>query len=713
MKLRTPLSRALAVLCAVLAAPAAADERLAAATLDRIEVRAARLQAVPAFDLPASISVIDLDGSAAQPGVSVSEALSGVPGLAARERQNFAQDTQLSIRGFGARSSFGVRGLRLYADGIPATMPDGQGQVSHFSLAGGERIEVLRGPFSALHGNSSGGVVLIESAEGEAPARGHLQASLGRDDSRVLSASVRGAGAAFGYALAASRFDTDGWREHGAARRSSFNAKLHADLSGGGRVQLVANHFDAPDAQDPLGLSWAQVQENPRQATSVATVFSTRKSARQDQLGLRYEQPFGNGHALEATAYGGRRDIEQVLSVPVAAQANPLHSGGVIDLDNDYGGLDLRWRWRGSLAGRTLEVAAGANADRQRQHRRGFENFVGSSLGVRGALRRDERNRVDNVDQYAQAWWQFAERWSLLAGARHSQLRFRSADHYVTAANPDDSGRVDYSDTTPVLGLVFAPREHWRLYASAGRGFETPTFNELGYRADGGAGLAFDLVPATSRNLELGAKWRSRAGASVEAALFRADTDDELAVARNVGGRSSYRNAGRARRAGAELSAQLPLGEAWSLALAWTWLDAQFRDSFPICTGAGCTDPSVLVPAGARIPGTARQQGFVRLQWQPRDWSFALEASGSDAIVVNDIGSERAPGHVVASIEAARSWRLTQGTLRAFARVDNLFDRGWIGSVIVNEGNGRYYEPGPGRGLLLGLRWQWQAPGNR
>ena len=698
-----------ALLLAILAPPAIADDALDAITLDRVEVTSARLRQVPAFDVPASINVINLDGSAVGAGVNVSEALGSIPGLSARDRQNHAQDTQLSIRGFGARSTFGVRGLRLYADGIPATMPDGQGQVSHFSLAGADRIEVLRGPFSALHGNSSGGVIQIHSADGEAPVHGHMQASAGRDDSYAASASLRGAGDRFGYALAAGLFDTAGWRDHSAARRESFNAKLHAVLPGDGRVQLVANHFDAPDAQDPLGLTWAQVQADPRQATSVAYQFNTRKSVRQDQFGLRLEQPFGNGHVLEALAYAGQRQVEQYLALPIPAQANPLNSGGVVDLDNDYAGADLRWSWRGSLAGRAFELTAGTNADRQRQHRRGYANFVGSTLGVRGVARRDERNRVDNVDQYAQAWWQFAERWSLLAGARHSTVRFRSVDHYVTATNPDDSGRVEYSETTPVVGLTFAPHDHWRLYLSAGRGFETPTFNELGYRADGGAGLAFNLVPAISRNVELGAKWRSAGGARIEAALFRADTDDELAVARNVGGRSSFRNVGRARREGAEVSALLPLSAQWQLEFAWTWLDAHFRDSFPICTAAGCTNPSVLVPAGTDIPGTARQQVSARVQWQPRDWTFAFEATGADSISVNDTGSERAPGYAIAHLEAARTWRLRQGSLRAFARVDNLLDHAYIGSVIVNEGNGRYYEPAPGRGWLVGLRWNWSG----
>ncbi len=680
-----------------------------AITLDRVRVVSTRLRQVPAFDTPASVSTVEIDGRSASAGVNVSDLLHGVPGLLARDRQNHAQDTQLSLRGFGARSSFGVRGVRLYADGIPATMPDGQGQVSHFALAGAARIEVLRGPFSALYGNSSGGVMQVFSADGEAPTQGHVQASLGRDDSRSLGASLRGANGAFGYALAGNVFDTDGWREHGAAQRRSLNAKLHYDLPGAGRVQLVANHFNAPDAQDPLGLTWAQVRENPRQATPVAMQFDTRKSVAQDQAGLVYEQPLDGGHALRAMAYAGHRAVEQFLPLPVAAQANPLNAGGAIDLDVDYGGADLRWSWRGELAGREFEFTTGASFDRQDQHRRGYENFNGGLPGVRGALRRDERNRTDDFDQYAQAWWRFAPRWSLLAGARHSQVRFAARDAYVTANNPDDSGRVEYARTTPVAGLAFAPSDDLRFYLSAGRGFETPTFNELGYRADGGAGLAYDLKPAVSRNLELGGKWRNGRGASLDAALFRADTDAELAVARNVGGRSSYRNVGRARRDGFELAAALPLGERWRFDLAYTRLDARFRDGFPVCSASGCTNPSVQVAAGARIPGTARQQLDARLRWQAGDREAALDATGVGSVVANDPGDARAPGYLLLGAEFAREWRFGAQSLRGFARIDNLLDKAYVGSVIVNEGNGRFYEPGPGRGLLLGLRWRWAA----
>ncbi|MEN1973257.1 TonB-dependent receptor [Luteimonas sp. MJ204] len=685
-------------------APGAAAD---STTLDAIVVEATRLRSVPAFDTPASTATINLAGDISGANADVADALRGIPGLLARDRQNLAQDTQLSIRGFGSRATFGVRGLRLYADGIPASMPDGQGQLSHFSLAGAERIEVLRGPYSALHGNSSGGVVSIHSADGQPGDPWSLRATVGSDGTWTAAARLLGGNDVVGYNFAVSRLDTDGWRDHSAARRDVANLKLGFDLGKRRRLSLVLNHVDIPEARDPLGLNAAQVRENPRQAVANAHIYDTRKSVRQSQAGAVYEHGFGEAHALRVSAWGGDRKVTQVLPIPPAPQGNPLHSGGVINLDNRYAGYDARWTWSGSLAERPLEFALGVNGERQRQQRRGFENFVGDALGVRGALRRDERNRVDANDVYAQAWWQFAPRWSLLLGARRSEVEFTSRDRYVAAGNPDDSGRVEFSETSPVAGITFAPWEHLRVYASAGRGFETPTFNELSYRADGGAGLAFDLQPAVSDNYEFGMKWRMPAGGQLEAALFRADTDDEIAVARNVSGRSSYRNAGGARRQGVELSWLQPLGEAWDLRLAATQLDAEFRGC------GGSTTPDTCIGAGGtgdsnrRIPGVPERQAFARLQWNGGPWRAALEGEAIGNVAVNDAGTESASGYGLLHVEASRSWNTATGPLRLFARIDNLLDRDHIGSVIVNEGNGRFYEPGADRTWLLGLEWQF------
>jgi len=673
------------------------DQPPEVARLPTVQVQAARVQQVDDADLPASISTVWLDDDANGTLAQAAEALGGIPGVVARDRQNYAQDTQLSIRGFGARSTFGVRGVRVLVDGVPATMPDGQGQLSHASLLSAQRVDVLRGPFSALYGNSSGGVVQVWSAEGAAGDPWRLRLDTGSDNTLSAGAQLRGQQGPIRYNVAANHFSTDGWRDHSAARRESVNARLGTDV-GGGQLDLVLNYFDSPNAQDPLGLSRAQVNADPRQATAVAEQYNTRKSVRQAQAGLVFTRTDG-AHTWRAMGYAGQRSVEQYLAIPPTPQANPLHAGGVIDLDGDYGGVDARWSWRGQWAGRPLDLVIGANADRQAQDRRGYENFVGNQLGIKGRLRRDQADRVENVDQFAQAWWQWAPRWSLLLGVRHSTVRFRSNDHYITATNPDDSGSRRYDATTPVAGVVFRATDAWRLYASAGRGFETPTFNELGYRADGQAGLALDLSAARSRNLEVGSKWHAQSGARLEAALFRADTDDELAVASNSGGRATYRNIGRTRRQGLEASYVQPLGAQVDLALAYTYLEATVRDPY-VLSGA-------IVAAGSRLPGVPEQQWNARLQYRPGAWQWAAEVVASGDTVVNDLATEKAAGYALLNLEAARRWQLAQGTLRAFARLDNVLDQRYIGSVIVNDGNQRYFEPGPDRRVSVGLQWQW------
>ena len=661
-----------------------------------------------AFDVPASIDAVAIDDVVDVFGVNPSDYLAGIPGLLARDRQNYAQDEQISIRGFGARATFGVRGVRLYTDGIPATMPDGQGQVSHFSLDSAARIEVLRGPFSALYGNSSGGVIQLFGADGSVPPEVSLDLVGGSWGSARASANARGVAGDVDYNLDLTHFQTDGWRDHSAAKRESGNAKLAWKIGDGGKLTVLANTLALPNADDPLGLTHAQFDADPRSVAAVATQFDTRKSVHQNQGGAIFEQDLGGGHALRVLGYYGRREVEQYLAIPVATQANPKHSGGVVDLDSGYGGSDARWTWKGELAGRAFELAAGLSWDRQAQHRRGYENFVDDLLGVRGALRRDEDDSVRDFDQYAQATWQFADRWSLVAGVRHSDVAFDARDHYLTAGNPDDSGRVDYGATTPVAGLLWRAAHGVNVYASYGRGFETPTFNELGYRADGGAGLAFDLDPARSRNAELGVKLRPSTSIDASVALFRADTRDELAVATSAGGRTTYQNIGKARRDGAEAALAWRVDDGWTVQLAWTWLDATFRSAFLTCAGTPCTTPDTPVAAGARIPGIPRSDLHAGLRWgADRGWHVGAAADYVGAVVVNDLGSDRAPAYVVAAADVGYAFELDAGRLDAFARVDNLFDRRYAGSVIVNDANGRYFEPAPGRAFMLGVKWTW------
>ena len=642
----------------------------------------------PSLQVPASVDRIQADEiREGRLQVNLSESLGRVPGIVVQNRQNYAQDLQISSRGFGARSTFGVRGIRLIADGIPATMPDGQGQAATFSLGSAERIEVLRGPFSSLYGNASGGVIAIETRDGPATPSGEAEFSVGSYDTWRGGLRFGGQWGPLNAIGELSRFETDGYRDHGAARRDHLNAKLRYRVSPDTSLTLVANSLRQPDTEDPLGLTRAQFDADPRQAVANAFVFNTRKTVNQDQLGTTLSQRVGRGR-VEATLYGGERFVEQFLAIPLFVQSAPTHSGGVVNLDRAYGGGALRYS---SDIG-AVRLSVGVEHERMDERRRGFIN----NDGVAGELKRDEDNEVTSTDVYAQAEWRFTERWSLHGGARHSRVRFGSDDHFITADNPDDSGERSYRATTPVAGVLFRMNPRTSLYANVGRGFETPTFVELAYRSGGLTGLNLDLDASRSRHAELGAKAIVGSVLRVNAALFDVATRNEIVVEQNTGGRATFKNAGHTDRNGIEVGAETLFGGAFEARLAYTWLKAVFRESF--------TTGPVAVPAGSLLPGVPRSQLYGELRYRRAGFYAHLEGMRRSRVAVNDQNSEFADGFSVFNAVAGLAqeggrWRLTE-----FVRIDNFTDRNYAGSVIVNDGNGRYYEPSPRRNMTVGIQ---------
>ncbi|HBR2723422.1 TPA: TonB-dependent receptor PqqU [Klebsiella pneumoniae] len=687
-----------ALLLPLIAAAQAADEQTMVVT--------AAPTTVSELDTPAAVSVVNGDEMRqAAPRVNLSESLGAVPGLQVQNRQNYAQDLQLSIRGFGSRSTYGVRGLRIYVDGIPATMPDGQGQTSNIDIGSVDTIEVLRGPFSALYGNSSGGVINVTSQTGTQPPTVEASSyygSFGTWHYGMKATGAVGDGSHAGdvdYTVSTNRFTTHGYRDHSGARKNLANARLGVRINDVSKLTLLLNSVDIK-ANDAGGLTADEWRDNPRQSPR-GDQYNTRKNTRQTQAGLRYERQLSAQDDLSVMMYAGERETTQFQSIPRAPQLKPSHAGGVIDLTRHYQGIDTRLTHRGELLV-PVTLTAGLDYENMSERRKGYENFVmvngAPQYGEQGALRRNERNLMWNVDPYLQTQWQLTDKLSLDAGVRYSSVWFDSNDYYITPGNGDDSGDASYHKWLPAGSLKYALTDAWNVYLSAGRGFETPTINELSYRSDNQSGLNFGLKPSTNDTVEIGSKTRIGNGLFT-AALFQTNTDNEIVVDSSSGGRTSYKNAGKTRRLGMELGLDQQFGESWRLKAAWTWLDATYRTN--VCDDASCN--------GNRIPGIARNMGYASFGYQPEQgWYAGSDIRYMSDIMANDENTAKAPSWTVVGLTTGYKWSYGRMDMDLFGRIDNLFDREYVGSVIVNESNGRYYEPAPGRNYGIGLNLAWR-----
>jgi len=630
--------------------------------------------------------------------VNLSEVLQGVAGLQINNRENYAQDLQISMRGFGARSTFGVRGIRMYVDGIPATMPDGQGQSSNIDLNSLDHIEVLTGPFSSLYGNSSGGTILAETKEGQ--GKDSIQVGLNAGSHHKQQANIQLQGGSEqanqpAYVISSSYFDTDGFRDHSAAQKVLNNAKLTWNLEDGSKINWVMNRVDI-DADDPQGLSREQWKTNPKQVNDRTNTYNVRKEIEQTQTGLTWTKPLNDQQELYSMFYLGNRQVVQYQSIPKGPQANARHAGGVIDFDRDYYGADFRWTGKALLPNTTL--VAGVALDRMVEDRKGYNNYNhAGTFGVKGDLRRNENNTLWNLDPYVQASWQFLPTWHLDTGLRYSNVHYESDDHYIVAGNGDDSGSTDYQKLLPSVALGWEISPELYAYASYGKGFETPTFTEMAYPTLATSGINFDLKPASSDTYELGVKSQNAFGLFT-LAVFNTVTKNDIVPDDANAGRNTFRNAEQTLRQGAELAWQHQLWQDLKLSASYSYLDATFDADI------AATSTKPLIEKGTYIPGIAKNQAFTRIAWQPEQgFQAGLKARYMDKIYVDDINSDTAPSYTVVAANVGYLWVNRDWKVNSYARVDNLFDRNYVGSVIVNDGNSRFFEPADGRNFSVGM----------
>ena len=663
-------------------------------TLSPVVVTATRVEQ-DSFDLPMSIDKVEKD-TIQNGGVkmTLSESLARVPGITAQNRNQMAQDPQISSRGFGARSSFGVRGIRVYVDGIPLSMPDGIGNPGSVDLGAMSSIEVMRGPFSAMYGNSSGGV--IQMFTDSAPATPEVSGDILFGSFNTRREAVQAAGTKNGveYLVNYSDYNSDGFRKQSGNDKRQATTKLGIKIAEDTKLTMLTSWFDQ-FAQDPGGLKRTAASNDdpsaftsPTRTTTGVIKANSRVLRNNLQLGFNFEKIIDHNNSLNLITYGGHRDNLQFLSTNTSSAV-----GRASSISRNFYGSEIKWTNKGNFLEKPYLLTAGLNMGMMEDARKDEPASAGI---VNGAATRNEIQNAQSFDQYAQGLWSIAPRWDLHAGLRHTNLKLSIFDKKLN--DGDISGRSSFDKTIPVTGIIFKVSPSLNLYANYGKGFETPTLIEVTYKDSSGNGPNLSVKPSTSTNIEVGSKWLVSDNLRINAAIFNITTENEIVVKESSTTSTAYQNAGNTSRRGAEVSLEQKLPADFSVYTAFTLLNAKFDSDF---NSNGST-----IKSGNNIPGTYRSQIYAELAWkfQPMNFQTALEGRYNSKTYVDDINTDAAPDYTIYSIRGSFQQKQGDWKFTEYARVDNIFDQSYIGSVRVNDTNKRFFEPAVGRNWIMGVK---------
>lgn len=670
--------------------------------LKEVIVQSGRLEQKQ-FDAPASVYTIDAEALRnSGPQVNISDVLNRAPGVVALNRNNYAQDVQISIRGFGARSAFGIRGIRLITDGIPASMPDGQGQTSTVSMTSTERVEVLTGPLAQLYGNASGGVIQTFTREAGDKPEAQVNLYTGSFGMQRTDWQVSQRSGNVGLVADYSTFGIDGYRQQSSAERKQLNSVITVDAKPDTRFKFIANIFDMPYAKDALGLTAAQLAADPSKAGTNAVARNTRKTVKQEQVGAVAEHRVDSDLKLQARIYGGTRTNLQY-------QATNAWTG----LDRRFEGFGLQANGKADVFnGQHMNWVVGTDMDHAQEQRQAGAAAAGEKSG---ALTRNELNEASNRDYFAQANWSLGERYTLTTGARQSNVTLKSRDDMPTPV--DGSGAVTYKATSPVLGLTWHAQDNLNVYINQGKGFETPTMVEAAYSRDANNNFVEKFNPSLqasrSKHLELGTKWLATPSTRIDAAWFQIDTANEIVAALASNGKTAYDNAAKTKRDGFEFALRNQHTANWRTQASATFINATYQ------AGSASYSP----PNGNSLPAIPKRQAIASVQWSDKGFAqmgqkpaLGLEAGldvvhrssmwGNDANTATSADYALAPSYTLFNARVRQRYQVGPARIEAFVGIDNLSNKNTVSSVIVNQSSKQYFEPGLPRAWVIGVQSQ-------
>jgi iron complex outermembrane receptor protein len=645
--------------------------------LDEIVVTATRMQST-VRDVPRSISLVGEDRiQNATQQLGLDEALAVVPGLYMQNRYNFSQDLRISLRGFGGRSSFGIRGVRVYVDGIPETLPDGQAQVDSIDLGSAKSIEVLRGPASSLYGNAAGGVIAVETELDDLSPFVEAGLAAGELGFERYQLKTGGSFDSVDYLLNASRQEIDGYRDYSFSRGVLFNGKVGIRFTEEDRLTVAFNHTDQPESEDAGGITAAEIAANRRAARAVNVLFNAGEALSQQRIGFVYERDRPHGDLLLRNYYVWRDFSNQL----------PFFEGGAVDLERFFYGFGVQYSPKDFLT-EDLQLTLGIDVDRQGDDRRRFNN----DEGVLGDLAFSQDEDVDSTGIYLQAIYDLNENLTISAGLRYDELTFDINDDFLQ--DGDDSGEIEFDEVSPSAGVSFSFGEHI-LFGSFSRSFETPTTTELA-NPEGGGGFNQSLKPQHADNYELGIKGE-RDDIYYELAVFRINLTDELVPFELAGfpGRTFFSNAGESERSGIEAALAWSHDSGFAADLAYTFSDFTFEEF---------VDESANDFAGTQLPGLPRHFGYAGVSWRSEAGLFArLEAMYSGSLYADNANTAKVDDYVVTNFRASKEFASGDWLITPYLGVNNLLNEHYSSNIRINAFGGAWYEPAPGRNFYAGV----------
>ena len=649
------------------------------AVLPTVEVSAPRL-AREIYATPAVVSTIEQDTIAqGQQRVRLDESLNRVPGVFLQNRDNFAQGQRISIRGFGARAPFGVRGITVMVDGIPYTLPDGQAQLDAIDLDSAERIEVIRGPSSVLYGNAAGGVIDITTADGRDNPGTRLRMGAGSDGYQKMALQNGGVQGDWSHHISLTALNVDGYREQSSTEKYLLNAKLRRELGSDRALTAIINLLDNPRSEDPGALNAREVVEGRDQAAPNSLALDAGQTVDQQLIGLQYEDLSAGEGELYLKGFIAQRDFEQQL---------PFVGSSRLGYQRDYMGASAEYHHEVTLGNLPLNYIVGVDAVRQKDDR--FRNDV-NPQGAVGEPLGDETQTATSTGVFAQGDLALSELLSLSLGTRFDRVDLDVDDDF--AADGDQSGQRTFNEWSGSAGLSYRYRPQHQAYINTGTAFETPTFSEFANPAGGGFNPSVE--PQKAWNREVGLRgYIEPLALDYDVALFSVRVRDEL-VPYDEGGRTFYQNAGDTNRDGVELALGWQLADQWRLDSALTLARYEF-DEF--------ATPSERFD-GNRIPGLPEQTWVNQLTWENLDERFAtLETEYVGDLVADNANETSVDSYWLVNLRVGDGWQLSQQTrLSAYVGLRNLLDEEHYSNVRLNGTFGRFYEPAPGRSVYGGV----------